>query len=250
MIAKRLGILAAAAMLPALAQVANEPANMAARGAPVSVTGWSGYMVTGTAFTAAHGSWIVPTATCTSGRQYAQFFVGMDGFTTPTEEVIGTEADCIGASPSYYAFYEVSPNSTIRIEGMTIAAGDRIVAEVTYSAPEFTFTIKDETSGKAYRTSATVADAQRSSAEWIASIAYDGEILPLTDFGTVLFGEDSTGVTGTNSATDSTNSGPIGAFPAADIEQFTKIGTATSPQTSTCTSLSSDGTSFSCTWSN
>jgi hypothetical protein len=51
-----------------------------------------------------------------------------------------------------------------------------------------------------------VSAAARSSAEWIAEASSSGEILPLADFGTALFGKDSTGIAGTNAAKDSTRS--------------------------------------------
>jgi hypothetical protein len=69
--------------------------------------------------------------------------------------------------------------------------------------------------------------------------------LPLADFGTVLFGDDSTGVSGTNYATDSTTSGAIGAFPS--IEEIT-MATSGGTKEAVPSALSSDGTSFSVTW--
>jgi hypothetical protein len=264
MLTKQLVILGAIAILPAFAQVSSAPTDMI-RTAPryhhpvrdlvvhgdgtATSTNWSGYAVTGTSFTSAQGSWIVPTATCKSGDQDASFWVGIDGYTSSTVEQLGTNSNCEGATPVYQAWYEFCCiEAEIIIPGLTISPGDKIVAEVTYSGTEFTLTIKDETTGKAFRKTGTISGAERSSAEWIAEAPYDGEILPLTDFGTVLFGEDSTGVSATNYAHDSTSSGAIGSFPAADITQITKVGSTSSPQTSTCTTLSSDGTSFSCTW--
>jgi len=216
-------------------------------------TNWSGYAVLGSSFTSAEGSWVVPTATCSSsGDLYASFWVGLDGYSSSTVEQTGTDSDCDGKTPSYYAWYEFYPHPSYEITSLTIKPGDRMSAKVVYSGSEFTITIEDVTTGKSYSKSSRVSGAARSSAEWIAEApcctGSEG-ILPLADFGTVLFGEDSTGVTGTNYATDSTTSGAIGAFPAADIEEINKVASSTSPQLSTCSaSLSSDGTSFSCTW--
>jgi hypothetical protein len=120
-------------------------------------------------------------------------------------------------------------------------------ASVIYSGGKFTVTITNESTGKSYTTSAKVESAKRSSAEWITEApccTKGGGILPLSDFGTVNFGYDYTGQKGTNSA----NGALIGTFPPANIEQITKVGSSTSPQTSTCSSLSTDGSSFSCTW--
>jgi len=88
-------------------------------------------------------------------------------------------------------------------------------AEVSYSGEEFTVTITNETTGKSYSKSSRVSGAERSSAEWIAEApccTNAGGILPLSDFGTVSFGEDYTNVSGTNNATDTSTSGAISAF--------------------------------------
>ena len=268
MITKRLGVLGAIAILPAFAQVSSAPTDMETiaprqhnpikdrvdRGDGTSTsTNWSGYAVLGSSFTSAEGSWVVPTASCSgvSGDQYASFWVGLDGYSSTTVEQTGTDSDCVGTSPNYYAWFEFYPHPSYLISGLTIKPGDRMSAKVAYNGSEFTITIKDVTTGKSYSKSSTVRGAARSSAEWITEAPCctgSGGILPLADFGTVLFGEDSSGVSSTNYAKDSTTSGVIGAFPAADIEEINKVGSSTSPQLSTCSALSSDGTSFSCTW--
>jgi len=65
------------------------------------------------------------------------------------------------------------------------------------------------------QSSGKVPQAKRASAEWIAERAccqYDGNFLPLSDFGTISFGEDSTYAIDTNYASNDSASGPIGAF--------------------------------------
>jgi hypothetical protein len=270
MMTKRFAILGAIAILPAFAQAQSAPTDMEKiaprQHRPIAdrvdhgdgtstSTNWSGYAVTGTSFTSAKGSWTQPTATCTtSGDKYAAFWVGLDGYSSTTVEQTGTDSDCDGKSPSYYAWYEFYPNPSYEITSVPIKPGDQISASVTYSGSEFTITLENVTTGKSFTKSARVSGAKRSSAEWITEApccTSGGGILPLSDFGTVLFGEDSTGVSGTNYATDSSHSGAIGSFPAADIEEINKTKSSSSPQTSTCSaSLSSDGTSFSCTWAN
>jgi hypothetical protein len=266
LLTKRLGILCAAAILPAFAQVSSVPASSETteRLAPrqhrpildrvehgdgtSTSTNWSGYAVTGTAFTTAVASWIVPPATCSSGDQYAAFWVGLDGYSSGTVEQTGTDSDCVGKNPSYYAWYEFYPNPSFDIASMTITPGDHMEAEVVYSGSEFTVTIKDVTTGKAYKKSSTVSGATRSSAEWIAEApccTSRGGILPLSDFGTVLFGKDSTGVAKTNVAVDSTTTGVIGAF--GTIEEITMATSGGTPE-AVPSALSSDGSSFSVTW--
>jgi hypothetical protein len=266
MITKRFAILGAIAMAPAFAQLSTAPASSdtTERIAPrqhhpikdrvehgdgtSSSSNWSGFAVLGTSFTSAYASWTVPTATCSSGTQYAAFWVGLDGYNSSTVEQTGTDSDCDGRTPNYYAWYEFYPEPSFEIN-MTVTPGDQMAASVVYSGSEFTITIKNETTGKIFRKSSTVAGAQRSSAEWIAEApccTAGGGILPLADFGTVLFGKDNTGIADTNYAIDSTTKGAIGAFPASSIEQITMASrTATE---ATPSALSSDGTSFSVTW--
>ncbi len=270
MILRRLGIFGSLAFLPAFAQVSSAPLQDTTeqiahrQHGPIrdfhdhgdgtsTSTNWSGYAVTGTSFTSAKGSWTVPTANCSgvSEDQYASFWVGIDGYSSTTVEQTGTDSDCDRTRPSYYAWYEFYPHPSINISSLAISPGNQISASVTYSGSEFTITITNETTGKSYTKSSTVSGAQRSSAEWIAEAPCctgRSGILPLSDFGTVFFGPDYTGVSGTNDATESSHSGNIGSFPSADIEEINKVSSSTSPQTSTCTSLTSDGASFSCTW--
>jgi Peptidase A4 family len=267
-----LGLLVTLAVLPAFGQVSTSPAENAAekiarhqhgpirdktehRDASKSVgsstsSNWSGYAVLGSSFTSVKGSWVVPTAVCPGGDQWAAFWVGLDGYSSDTVEQTGTDSDCDGDNnPSYYAWYEFYPNPSYAV--MSVNPGDRISASVVYNGSEFTITITDENTGQSRTKSSSVRGAQRSSAEWITeapcctSRPRDG-ILPLSDFVTVGFGSDSTAVAGTNSATDSTTSGNIASFPT--IWEINKTGSSTSPQTSTCSALSADGTSFSCSW--
>jgi hypothetical protein len=268
MLSARLGLVCSLALLPACAQVSSETRSPETESiAPhqhglirdfhdhfdgtSTSTNWSGYAVLGSSFTSASGSWTVPTATCTSGDKYAAFWVGLDGYSSSTVEQTGTDSDCVGRSPSYYAWYEFYPHPSFEITSLSIKPGDRMSASVVYSGGEFTITITDETTGRSYTKSSTVSGAKRTSAEWIAEAPCctgGGGILPLSDFGTILFGEDTSGVSATNYATDSTTSGAISSF--SSVEEINKVGSSSSPQTSTCSALSTDGTSFSCTWAN
>jgi len=274
---KGLGILAilfVVAMTPAVAQVSSGPASPSTTAAvsprqhaprrvaglrPDRVVGnvtisdstnWSGYAVTGSSFTSAKGSWTVPSVDCTkTPNTYAAFWVGIDGWTSTTVEQTGTDSDCDGSEPSYYAWYEFYPKASVNISSITVAPGDQMSAAVTYSSSEFTITITNETTGKTYSKSSKVSGAKRSSAEWIAEApccTNRGGILPLADFGTVDFGEDYTGISETNDATDSSVSGPINDFGAAVNESImvsTKGADEAVPSV-----LSSDGSSFTVTW--
>jgi hypothetical protein len=214
-------------------------------------TNWSGYAVEGTSFTKASASWTVPTVNCSkTPNTYSSFWVGIDGWTSSTVEQTGTDSDCSGSRASYYAWYEFYPNPSIEITSVAVSPGNHISASVTYSGTQFTITLINETTGKSYSKSSTVSGAQRTSAEWIAEApccTRRGGILPLSDFGTVDFGQDYTGVSSTNDATDSTVSGAIGAF-GSNIFESIMVNRTTGADEAVPSALSSDGTSFTVTW--
>jgi hypothetical protein len=204
---------------------------------------WSGYAVTGSEFTLAKGSWIVPAVDCAAlPNSSASFWVGIDGWDNDTVEQTGTDSDCNQGTPSYYAWYEFVPASGETITSVPVSAGDRVSAEVDFNGSEFTITMANQTTGKSYRKSLPPGSAKRASAEWIAEA--NGYIL--SDFGTVSFGQDYTYASGTNYAADSTTSGQIGDFGASVQESIMVAGTdlleaLPSP-------LSPDGTSFIVAW--
>ena len=214
-------------------------------------TNWSGYAVTGTSFTKALGSWTVPTVNCsTTPNTYAAFWVGIDGWTSSTVEQTGTDSDCDGKTPSYYAWYEFYPNPSYEITSVSVSPGNHISASVTYSGSEFTITVTNETTGKSYSKSSTVRGAKRTSAEWIAEApccTNAGGILPLSDFGTVYLGDDYTGVASTNDATDSSVSGAISAF-GSNVDESIMVNGTTGANEAVPSGLTSDGTSFDVVW--
>jgi Peptidase A4 family len=177
---------------------------------------------------------------------YISFWVGIDGWTSSKQERIPTAMAPVHPN---YAWYEFYPKGSVNISSITVAPGDKISAAVTYGGSEFTITLTNETTGKSYSKSSKVSGAKRSSAEWIAEApccTRSGGILPLSDFGTVYFGDDYTGVSSTNDATDSSVSGAIGAF-GSNVYESIMVSTSGADE-AVPSSLSSDGTSFSVVW--
>lgn len=276
MLSRGLGIsamLLALATMPALAQLSAGPVSAPATAviprshAPRRVLGlhpdrvvdnvtvsessnWSGYAVTGSSFTHAKGSWTVPAVDCTTTpNTYASFWVGIDGWTSETVEQTGTDSDCDGKTPSYYAWYEFYPAASVNISGLSVAPGDEMSAIVEYSDSEFTIFIKNVTTGKSFSKKGKVAGAKRSSAEWIAEAPCctgSGGILPLADFSTVSFGRDYTDVSGSNSATDSSTSGPINNFGTKVHESI--MVSSKGIDEAVPSPLTADGSSFTVTW--
>jgi hypothetical protein len=214
-------------------------------------TNWSGYAVTGSAglVSDVNGSWKVPAivGSCPTTSEYSSFWVGIDGFSSNTVEQIGTDSDCQRGSAVYYAWYEFYPSPSYTI--FTVKPNEVISAEVKYSSGTFTVSIRDVTSGKSYRTSATVRSAQRSSAEWIAEAPSSSRgVLPLADFGTVYFGLDKTGISFTCYATLSGTTNPVRSF-GSSVQEITMVSSSRGHAVKASPSnLSTDGTSFSVAW--
>ena len=150
-------------------------------------TNWSGYAVTGSRFTSVSASWKQPTASC-SATAYSSFWVGLDGDTSNTVEQTGTDADCSGKSPQYYAWYEMYPKFPVNLS-QPVAPGDTMTASVTTDGRgNFTLTISDASRGWTNVTKAKLKSAKLSSAEVIAEApSSSGGVLPLANFGTASF---------------------------------------------------------------
>jgi len=193
-------------------------------------TNWAGYSATGGTFTSVSATWKQPAATCTSATAYSSFWVGLDGDGTNTVEQIGTDADCSGGKPVYYAWYEMYPKFPVNLS-LTINPGDTVSAKVTTDGNgTFTLSIKDTTTGGSFTTTQRLRRAKLGSAEVIAEAPSSGGVLPLANFGTVGF----------SAAT--VNGQPIGSFNPDRIDMVS--GTTTKATTSAL----SGGTAFSVKW--
>lgn len=150
-------------------------------------TNWSGYVVTGSRFTSVSSSWTEPTAKC-SGTAYSSFWVGLDGDTSNTVEQTGTDADCSGSTPQYYAWYEMYPKYPVNFSN-TVRPGDHLSASVTTNGSgSFTLTISDSTQAWTKTITARLKSAKLASAEVIAEAPSSSQgVLPLANFGTVSF---------------------------------------------------------------
>jgi len=276
MSAKKLGILLTLAVVPAFAQIPAESAPASTptitprqhrprsmvpheelfdpiRNLTISYnTIWAGYAVTGSDFTYVQGSWIVSAVNCSkTPNTDSSEWVGIDGWTSNTVEQIGTDADCNGKTPSYYVWYEFYPEATIVIDKVSIAAGNKFSASVTYDGKEYyTVAITNDSTGQSFskKVKFTGADGSgvplRNSAEWIMEM--DG--FRLSDFGVDSFGKDYTELIN-DEATDSSASGVINDF-GSDVQESitTTNGSSSGKVTARPSALASDGASFTVTW--
>src|SRR5580658_898686 len=204
-------------------------------------TNWSGYAATTGTYTSVSASWIQPKGTCTSGDQYAAFWVGLDGYSSSTVEQTGSEVDCIGRTAEYYAWYEAYPNASVNYNN-TVKAGDSFTSTVTYTGNnKFSLYIDDISESWSHTTVVTVANAARSSAEIIAEApccTFLGGILPLTDFGTMNF---------TGSMANGADLGAAGGL--TEITMVDNFG-RDKDTVSALTPSGVTGQAFSCTWKN
>jgi hypothetical protein len=219
-------------------------------------TNWSGFAVTGKNVTRAAGSWTVPAVTCAPSAtprapalsQYSAFWVGIDGISSATVEQAGTDSDCSNGRPAYYAWFEFYPHPSFIVNNFQVLPGDRISTQVNYSTTTslFTVTMTNERTRESFSASSMVSGAQRTSAEWIAEAPSNQMgVLPLADFGTVLFGQDNTSVASTCDATVDGTAAAAGTFGAVDA--ITMIGSASQVEAAP-SPLTPDGSSFSVAW--
>ncbi|MEM4108842.1 MAG: G1 family glutamic endopeptidase, partial [Conexivisphaerales archaeon] len=216
---------------------------------------WAGYVIPSSDFSVndVYGSWIIPTVN-TGGNSYVAFWVGIDGYNDSTVEQTGILAEPSGHGPHsstiYKVWYEFYPASPV-YAAFTASAGDNVNATVSYNPTTGNFTTSItvySTSGKVVGTlthTQKVKGALDDSAEWIVEApSSTGSILPLANFGTVYFGKDYTGFSGTNYATIGGSTRPISLFSYVSI---TMVSTSGTPM-ATPSTLSPDGTSFSVTY--
>jgi hypothetical protein len=151
---------------------------------------WSGYAVHHGTYRSVSATWTEPAGHCSgnSGHDYASFWVGLDGYSSKTVEQTGSDTDCKGGTPKYYAWYEMFPQDSVNISH-PVKPGDKITASVVYNGGgKFTLKLTDATQHWTATEHRSLASAKRSSAEIIieAPSSETGE-LPLADFGTVHF---------------------------------------------------------------
>ncbi|MDG6994433.1 MAG: hypothetical protein JRN52_00805 [Nitrososphaerota archaeon] len=238
--------------------VVSPPLIRVVNGSAVDSINWSGYAVNGTdgSITVATASWNVPAVTCSSsGRSYAAVWVGIDGFQSSTVEQTGTDSDCNNGVASYYAWYEFYPKASVKISSISVNSGDTVAAVVMYSLSTgmFTVAIKDYNSGQAFKATAAVSGAQRSSAEWIVEAPevclLRCKLTSLSNFGTAGFGLGNTNINLTCGLMMNGVKGSIGSFPSANVWPITMVSQSNpSVVKSQPSDLTNSGTSFTVTW--
>lgn len=199
-------------------------------------TNWAGYAADGGpgAFNSVTATWVQPSVSCTSQNTYSSYWVGLDGDTSSTVEQLGTEADCSGGSPSFYAWFEMYPRRGYVIGNVNVRAGDSYTASVTYrGSGNYLLSLRDNTTRAAFSTTQKLNSARRTSAEAIVEAPWSGGVLPLANFGKANF----TGAMANGSA--------LGGFSPLDpITMDNPYGMVATPS-----KFTAGNTAFSVSWS-
>jgi hypothetical protein len=162
---------------------------------------WSGYMLQGppilalptiVTFSSVTARWTQPTVFCTTPNARVSFWVGFDGWLTPTVEQAGTVAVCgTAAAPLYYKmWWEMYAGAkSAGAELFYVYPGDIIEATVTYSNGIYVLSVADLTTGKGFTTTQSCdpsVTCARATAEWVVERPGSGKY-PLANFGTATF---------------------------------------------------------------
>jgi hypothetical protein len=228
---------------------------------------WAGYVGSGRSFTSVSGSWTEPAVKSDSSATgaYSAFWVGLGGSGSASQslEQVGTASDWARGHAEYYAWYELAPSAMVKLP-IAIHAGDHISASVAVHGTTVTIWLSDRSSGQSVTKTLSMSSPDTSSAEWIAeapsaqSATGTDQVLSLADFGKVTFTSASAtanGHTGTISDSSWTaervtlasgGNGATGLPP--DATGFGVQSATNTTAAARTSSLSSDGSSFSVTW--
>lgn len=171
-------------------------------------TNWAGYVAASNldnpvknSVSAVYGSWTVPSVSPSKKNTYCAIWIGIDGYTNGTVEQIGTSHDFSGGAQRHYAWFEMYPGPSHRINGFPLNVGDSISASVEYSGNGiFTMRLYNNTQHivTTVPTSQTKSlTAERSCAEWIVEAPWLNKTLPLSNFGTAFLSGCMANINGT-----------------------------------------------------
>lgn len=232
---------------------------------------WAGYVAKGSTsgqspqFSSVSGSWVQPSADCSSGTGDAAFWVGLGGAGEGSGalEQVGTQIDCsTGGSGQHFAWYELVPAAPVRLD-VAISPGDHVAARVSVAGTAVTVSLTDQSTGATATKTLEMNSPDSSSAEWIAEAPSECQgadasdtasctPVPLADFGTVGFTGASATANGSTGTISSANwAAQAVQLSAASGSEMGDPGVAeqtangASSAGAVPSSLSADGSSFS-----
>lgn len=149
---------------------------------------WAGYEARGGFFTSITGTWTVPQVSSNGFAAIDGTWIGIGGIVSSDLIQSGT-SDVVSGSGQvvYSAFFELLPYAPQSIP-VTIQSGDSITVTITeQQVNQWQISFTDTTTGQTCNIT-TSHTSSCSSAEWIEEAPNNrGRILPLDNFGTVVF---------------------------------------------------------------
>jgi hypothetical protein len=205
---------------------------------------WAGYFAQGKSghtndsVTMVSGTWVQPKLNCTSPTTAVTvIWVGIDGAFSTTVEQTGSFGQCVSGHASYFLWWELYPLNNIQtISGVTVHAGDKINANVTYSATTKKFTMSVADGTHSFSHTGTQSGTLRNSAECIVERPSGSSgLYPLAKFTTATFSTCTANINGVSHG--------IGGFPA--VGKINMMGTK---KVIASTSALTASTKFTVTW--
>ena len=209
-------------------------------GRTVGSLSWVGYIVSQSfnaqsKVNAIEGSWIVPQVNASGGDGYSSAWVGVGGQTDKTLIQVGTEQDVTGTQTNYYAWYELLPAFSVRINELTISPGDTVSASLTLVDADtnvWSIQLSDISNGQTFSLN-SIYVSTLSSGEWIVERpTISNQITSLCDFGTVHFSNCQVKMNNVKA--------PIGNFTYSNIQMTNQQAVLLA----SASTLSPDGSSF------
>lgn len=161
---------------------------------------WAGYAVNGTnaatgaptSFSVVSGSWTIPTVNCAQSSTWSSVWVGLGGFARGSAalEQVGTDADCVGLTPTYFAWYELVPAASVQLR-LKVSAGDHMTGLVIVKGTRVGFRLRDVTRGTTFTKYVAASLLDLTSAEWVVEApsqcddSFHCRVLPLSNFGSI-----------------------------------------------------------------
>ena len=164
-------------------------------GRTIGSLSWAGYIISKNfnsplGVTSIEASWTVPQVNTLASDGHSSAWIGIGGQTDKTLIQVGTEQDVLGGQEIYDAWYEMLPDFSVTINGLTIAPGDTIAASLTLvdsNANVWNIELSDIANGQTFSLD-VVYNSTLSSGEWIVERpTINNQISSLCDFGTIPF---------------------------------------------------------------
>jgi Peptidase A4 family len=221
-------------------------ANPRAGTTPFVAENWAGYAAENTSgstnfsVTKVTGHWTQPAITCSnSTTTIVVIWVGIDGASSPTVEQTGSLGECVAGTPSYALWWELYPKNSVQIiPSISVSAGDKITASVSYSTTSGKYTMRVADGSHSFTKVGTQPGTLRSSAECIVERpSGTSGLYPLAKFGVTTFTSCTAVIGG--------HSGAIGTFP--QVAKITMVGNNGVTVIATTSALHSSS-GFSVTW--